>query len=74
METRYTDKTGITINCQKAYNVTFQRNETVWGHFDRNDGRMSHVGPWYKTKAEALADHESYLVRAGWLSREEVTA
>jgi hypothetical protein len=49
------------------------RNERVWGHFDCNDyfhGR--HVGPWYKTKAEVLADHESYLVRAGWLKLEGI--
>jgi len=73
METRYTDQTGIVIRCQEAYNVTFQRNERVWGHFDCNDychGR--HVGPWYKTKTEVLADHESYLVRAGWLKLEDL--
>lgn len=38
-----------------------------WQHLDTNDGRRAQVGPVYKTKAEALADHEDYMVRAGWL-------
>ena len=72
METRYTDKTGVIISGGKSYNVTLKKNVTAWGHFDCNDGRLSHVGPWYKTKAEALADHESYLVRAGWLDLADI--
>lgn len=71
METRYTDQTGIIVSCQNAYNVTLRRDEKCWGHYDTNDGaHMRHVGPWYKTKEEILADHESYLIRAGWLKLE----
>jgi hypothetical protein len=73
METRYTDQTGIIVSAQETYNVTLKRNEKCWGHFDTNDGmRMRHVGPWYKTKSELLVDHESYLIRAGWLKRNEL--
>lgn len=69
METRFSEETGILIHARNVYNVTLKKNETCWGHFNYNDGQAMHVGPWYKTKAEILADHESYLVRAGWLTR-----
>ena len=67
IETRFTDQTGIMIGCIDAYNVTEHKNVRAWGHFDFNDGRQTHVGPWYKTKIEALQDHEDYLIRAGWM-------
>ncbi len=68
METRHTKQTGIMIYGQTVYNVTLKRNETGWSHYDCNDGFPGHrVGPWYKTKAEILADHESYLIRSGWM-------
>lgn len=38
-----------------------------WQHVDTNDGNKAQVGPIYKTKIEALADHEDYMQRAGWL-------
>ena len=65
METRYTDKTGIVIHKMEGYNVTLKKNVKLWGHFDTSDGVFSHVGPWYKTKEEILADHESFLIRTG---------
>lgn len=75
METRYTEKTGIILRHSVTYNVTLRRKVSVWGHFDTNSmlphGMPAHVGPWYKTKAEALADHYSYLVRGGWLRPDE---
>ena len=73
MITRHTDATGITIGAHPVYNPTKKRNVTAWGHFDCNDGHPRHVGPWYYSKAEILADHENYLVRAGWLKPEHVT-
>ena len=66
METRFTDQTGIVVHKIDAYNVTLKKNVKAWGHFDTSDGRLSHVGPWYKTKEELLLDHEDYLRRAGW--------
>lgn len=68
LDTRYSEETGIRIAKIDAYNVTLKKNVVAWGHFDTSDGRMSHVGPWYKTKAELLSDHEAYLRRAGWLT------
>ena len=38
-----------------------------WQHVDCNEARLAPVGPIYKTKDELLADHEDYLLRAGWL-------
>lgn len=38
-----------------------------WQHVDTNNGRRAQVGPVYKTKDEALADHENYMRRAGWI-------
>lgn len=58
MKTRFSDQTGIHI--QHAPNLG-------WFHVDTNDERMAKVGPWYESKAEILADHENYLLRAGWL-------
>lgn len=68
MITRFTDSTGIVISCQEVYSPRERRNIKRWGHYDTNQaGRIAHVGPWYHSKAELLADHESYLKRAGWL-------
>lgn len=67
METRHTDESGIVVHNVKAYNVTLKKDVNVWGHFDTNDGRLTHVGPWYKSKAELLADHENYLRGGGWI-------
>lgn len=63
MKTRFTGQTGIEIKCVAGIG---------WAHYDLNDGRAARVGPWYKTKAELLADHEAYLRRAGWLRGETV--
>ena len=68
METRYTDDTSILIHGRTVYNVTLKRNETGWSHYDYSTGKAVRVGPWYKTKAEILADHESYMKRAGWIT------
>lgn len=38
-----------------------------WQYADMSDKRPRQVGPIYKTKAEALADLESYAVRGGWV-------
>jgi hypothetical protein len=59
--TRYTPKTGIQIARLDIYGVPF------WQHIDTNDGGRAQVGPQYRTKAELLADHERYLLEAGWL-------
>ena len=59
--TRYTPKTGIQI----------ARLGTFWQHIDTNDGRRSQIGPQYHTKAELLADHERYLIAAGWLDDDQ---
>jgi hypothetical protein len=60
METRFTKHTGVHIK---------QRADRTWQHVDCNDkGRAAEVGPIYNTKAELLADHEAYLIRAGWLT------
>lgn len=61
METRHTAKTGIIVRHYPGIG---------WAHFDTNDNRAAKVGPWYATKAELLADHESYLHRAGWIRGE----
>lgn len=58
METRHSAQTGIVIK---------QDPDAGWAHYDTNDGEARKVGPWYKTKTELLADHEDYLVRAGWM-------
>ena len=68
METRYTDQTGLVLHHLQAYNVTLKKNISVWGHGTWESGTFRHVGPWYKTKAEALADLDSYMVRAGWVA------
>ena len=68
METRFTDATGIVIHKMEGYNITLKKNVKLWGHFDTSDGGFSHIGPWYKTKAEILADHESFLIRTGMLN------
>ena len=67
METRYTEQTGITISAQEVYSASGKRNVVAWAHYDNNGGHPRKVGPWYRTKAELLADHEDYLRRAGWL-------
>lgn len=67
METRFSEKTGIYIGAREVYSVSGRRNVTAWAHYDYSMGKPCKVGPWYSTKAEILADHESYLVRAGWL-------
>lgn len=67
METRFTDATGIVIHKMEVYNITLKKNVKVWGHFDTSNGGFSHIGPWYKTKAEILADHESFLIRTGMI-------
>jgi hypothetical protein len=59
--TRYTPKTGIQI----------ARLGTFWQHIDTNDGRRAQIGPQYRTKAELLADHERYLIAAGWLDDDQ---
>ena len=61
--TRFTEKTGITIRKIGPWH---------WQHLDWNDGEPRQVGPIYQTKAEALADHESYLIRAGWMRSGEM--
>lgn len=66
-ETRHTAATGIFIAQVNAYNVTENKNVSVWGHFTHDRAAPAHVGPWYKTKAELLADHDQYLTRAGWV-------
>ena len=58
MKTRFTDETGIEIR---------RKSNNTWQHFDISDGRAAQVGPVYQTKAEALTDHEAYLVRGGWM-------
>jgi hypothetical protein len=69
-KTRHTAATGIYIG---------QIAPGLWQHVqdDRHEAddarsipRVAQVGPHYKTKAEALADHEAYMVRAGWLQVE----
>ena len=55
-KTRHTDNTGIAI--AKIAN-------NHWQHVDISDGNYSQVGAIYKTKIEALADHESYL-KSNW--------
>lgn len=57
METRFTKETGIEIK---------HLGTKHWQHVDNNDGLARQVGPVYATQAEALADHENYLVRGGW--------
>lgn len=74
METRFTDETGITIAQMAVYSHSGKQNVIRWGHFDTNGGGMRHVGPWYKSKAEILADHENYLVQGGWMKAEAPTA
>lgn len=56
IKTRHTDTTG----------VGYFRRPGGWQHVDTNDGFQRPVGDTYATKAELLADHEAYLVRAGW--------
>lgn len=58
MKTRFTAQTGVEIR---------QVTPGQWQHVDTNDGRGAQVGPAYRTKDEALADHEGYLHRGGWL-------
>ena len=52
MKTQYTKETGIEI--KKIAN-------NHWQHIDTNTSEDSQVGPIYRTKTEALADHEAYL-------------
>lgn len=59
MKTRFTAQTGIEFRCKPWGNG--------WVHVDTNDGRNADVGPIYQTKTELLADHEDYLLRAGWM-------
>ena len=69
MLTNLCEKSGcITIGANRAYNITTKRTETVWSHWDWSSGQQVRVGPWYKTKAELLADHARYMVAAGWIS------
>lgn len=58
MRTRFTAKTGI----------AYRKVGSAWRHVDTNDGRNAVVGPSYETRSELLADHEDYLVRAGWMT------
>jgi hypothetical protein len=69
IETRYTEQTGVLIGVTNAYNVTLKKNVHAWGHFDCNESMPVHVGPWYKTKEEALSDYERYI-KAAWLPLE----
>jgi hypothetical protein len=69
IKTRYTEQTGVLIGVTNAYNVTLKKNVHAWGHFDCNEAMPVHVGPWYKTKEEALSDHERYI-KAAWLPLE----
>lgn len=55
--TRHSDETGVVLGFNAGVG---------WQHVDTNDERYAATGPQYKTKMEALADHEDYLVRAGW--------
>lgn len=63
-KTRFSDQTGVYITYHKGVG---------WRHYDCNDGFPKDgnlhrfVGPIYETKAELLADHENYLIRAGWM-------
>lgn len=58
-KTRHFEATSIAFRCILPGH---------WQHVDLNDpARPAQVGPAYKTKAELLADHESYLSRAGWM-------
>lgn len=66
--TRFTDHTGIFFR-----NFSPANSQSFWQHVDMNDGRGAQVGPHYRSKAELLADHESYLCRAGWLADEHAT-
>jgi hypothetical protein len=58
-ETRHSAGTGI----------YYGRHACGWQHYDHSgDGdRGLGVGPIYKTKLELLADHESYMIRGGWI-------
>jgi hypothetical protein len=58
INTRHTEDTGIIIAMMAP---------GVWQHVDTNDNRVGQVGPQYRTKAEALTDHESYMRRGGWI-------
>jgi hypothetical protein len=62
--TRHTAATGITICCMAPGH---------YQHLDTNATPYRPVGPTYLTKGEALADHEAYMVRAGWLQAQTQT-
>ena len=55
--TRFSEETGITYGEEAG----------GWTHYDNNDGHKRAVGAKYCTKAALLADHENYLIRAGWM-------
>lgn len=57
--TRFSERTGIVYHRDTR--------SGLWAHFDCNGDHYRKVGPWYKTKEELLADHEDYLIRAGWM-------
>jgi hypothetical protein len=67
--TRFTKDTGIWL----------AKTASGWQHAEVTE-REDHapigrpVGPTYKTQTEALADHEAYLKRAGWLKEDEPDA
>ena len=52
-----------------ATGIYYGHHACGWQHYDHNDGDGygRGVGPIYKTKAELLADHESYMIRGGWI-------
>ena len=55
--TRHTPATGIVIG----------QHPNGWRHYDTEGGSARDVGPIYASKAEALADHEAYMKRGGWI-------
>lgn len=56
--TRHTPATGIVIG----------QHPDGWRHYDTGTrGQTRDVGPVYASKAEALADHEAYMKRGGWI-------
>jgi hypothetical protein len=55
---------------REVYSASLKRNVTGWAHYQADHNGVHKVGPWYQSKVEILADHESYLIRAGWMGAE----
>lgn len=53
---------------QGAHLGVMEQGARLWRVVDLSEaGRASAVGPFYATKAEALADLSDYVRRAGWI-------